>query len=189
MTQENNQPEISLSHDEHRATLWRRVFQSANTPSLIDWLLETHPEWKNAPRKKIADALRTSNPRSNAFTQEWREEHNRIKSQYFAHCRKLVEAAARPASATITTIAMRLRDQAPQVPIESANDFLALSRSLAPLKNVVLEVISDALVNGISDDPTEQESNSTVRDDEAERLMQIYLEADLDETLGPGSDV
>ena len=189
MTQENNQPEISLSHDEHRATLWRRVFQSANTPSLIDWLLETHPEWKNVPRKKIADALRTSNPRSNAFTQEWSEEHNRIKSQYIAHCRKLVEAAARPASATITTIAMRLRDQAPQVPIESANDFLALSRSLAPLKNVVLEVISDAFVNGISDDPTEQESDSAIRDDDPERFARTYLEGDFDETLDSGSDV
>ena len=189
MSRENDQPEISLSHEEHRETLWRRVFQGAATPSLIDWLVETHPEWKNASRKKIADALRTSNPHSNAFTQEWSEEYNRIKSQYFAHCQKLMETALRPTSAAISTIALRLRDHASKVPIESANDFYVLSRSLAPLKKVVLDVISDALINGISHDSTEQESDSTLRDDDAERFASIYSEGDPDETLGPGSDV
>ena len=189
MSTENNQPEISLSHEEHRETLWRRVFQGATTTSLIDWLLETHPEWKNVPRKKIADALRTSNPRSIAFTGEWSQEYNRINSQYFAHCRKIVETALRPASAAISTIAIKLREHASQVPIESANDFLALSRSLVPIKKVVLDVISDALINGNSDDPTEQVSDSTFRDDDAERLARIYSEGDLDEASGSGSDV
>ena len=189
MSRENNQPEISLSHEEHRATLWRRVFQCAATPSLIDWLVETHPEWKNASRKKIADALRTSNPHSNAFTQEWSREYNRINSQYFAACRKIVETATLPASAAISTIAKRLRDHAPKVPIKSANDFLALSRTLAPLKKVALEIISDALMDGIHDDQTEQVPDSTFRDDDAERFARIYSEGDLDETLGPGSDV
>ena len=189
MSRENNQPEISLSHEEHRATLWRRVFQGATTSSLIDWLLETHPEWKNVPRKKIADALRTSNPRSNAFTGEWSREYNRINAQYIAYCQKLVEAALRPASAAISAIAINLRQHAPDVPIETANDLLAASRSLVPIKKVVLDVISDALINGISDDPTEQVSDSTVPDDDAERLARIYFEGDLDETFGPGSDV
>ena len=189
MSTENNQPDISLSHEEHRATLWRRVFQGATTSSLIDWLLETHPEWKNVPRKKIADALRTSNPRSNAFTGEWSREYNRINAQYIAYCQKLVEAALRPASAAISAIAINLRQHAPDVPIETANDLLAASRSLVPIKKVVLDVISDALINGISDDPTEQVSDSTVPDDDAERLARIYFEGDLDETFGPGSDV
>ena len=189
MSSENNQPEISLSHEEHRATLWRRVFQGATTSSLIDWLVETHPEWEHVPRKKIADALRPSNPRSNAFSGEWSQEHNRIKSQYFAHCKKIVETSLRPASSAISTIAMRLREHAPNVPVESANDFLALSRSLVPIKKVVLDVISDALMNGISHDPTEQVSDPTVRDDDAERLARLYLEGNLDESFGPGSDV
>lgn len=189
MSSENHQPVISLTHEEHRATLWRRVFQGATTTSLIEWLMETHPEWENVPRKKIANALRTSNPRSNAFTQEWSEEYNRINSQYIAHCRKMVETALRPASAAISAIAINLRQSAPEVPIESANDLLAVSRSLVPIKKVVLDVISDALIKGISNDPTEQVSDSNVRDDDAERLARIYLEADLDETLGPGSDI
>ena len=189
MSPENNQSEVSLSHEEHRTTLWRRVFQGATTASLIDWLVETHPEWKNVPRKKIADALRTSNPRSNAFTQEWSEEYNRINSQYLAHCKRLVEAALRPASAAISTIAAKLRQSAPDIQIETANDLLAVSRSLVPIKKVVLDVISDANINGISDDPTNQISDSTVRDDEAERLARIYLEGDLDEAMGSGSDI
>ena len=189
MSQQNSQPQISLSHEEHRETLWRRVFQGATTTSLIDWLVETHPEWKNVPRKKIADALRTSNPRSNTFTGEWNREYTRINSQYIAHCKKLVEAALRPASAAISTIAVKLRDHASKVQIETANDLLAVSRSLVPIKKVVLDVISDALVNGISDDPTDQISDSTVRDDDAERLARIYLEGDLDEAMGSGSDV
>ena len=189
MSRENNQPEISLSHEEHREALWRRVFQGATTSLLIDWLVETHPEWKNASRKKIADALRTSNPHSNAFTGEWSREYNRINSQYFAHCKKIVETALRPGSAAISTLAIRLREHASKVPIESANDFLALSRSLVPIKKVVLDVISDALINGNSDDPTEQVPDSTFRDDDAERLARIYSEDNLDETLGPGSDI
>ena len=189
MSSENNQPEISLSHEEHRETLWRRVFQGATTTSLIDWLKETHPEWENLSRKKIADALRSSNPRSNAFTQEWRQEYTRINSQYIAHCQKLVEAALRPASAAISAIAIKLRQQASKVQIETANDFLSVSRSLVPIKKVVLDVISDALINGIPNDPTDQVSNPTIRDDDAERLARIYLEGDLDEALGPGSDV
>ena len=175
MSSENNQIEFSLSHEQHRATLWRRVFRGDTTASLIDWLIETHPEWKDVPRKKIADALRTSNPRSNVFTQEWREEHDRIKSQYFAHCQKLVQTALRPASAALSTLAIKLRDSAPNVPIETAHDFLTAARSLVPIKNVVLEVISDALMNGMPDDPTVQESNTTVRDDDAERFMRTYL--------------
>ncbi len=182
MSSESNQLEISLSHEEHRETLWRRVFQGATTTSLIDWLMETHPEWKNVPRKKIADALRTSNPRSNVFTQEWREEHNRIKSQYFAHCQKLVQTALRPASATLSTLAIKLRESAPNIQIETANDFLAAARSLVPIKNVVLDVISDALINGIPNDPTKQVPNPTVPDDDAERLARIYLEGNLDES-------
>ena len=189
MAPENNQLEITISHEEHRATLWRRVFQGATTTSLINWLVETHPEWENVPRKKIADALRTSNPRSNAFTGEWSEEYNRIKSQYVAHCKMLVEAALRPASAAISTIAVKLRQSAPDVQVETANDLLAVSRSLVPIKKVVLDVISDAHINGISDDPTDQISDSTIRDDEAERLARLYLEGDLDEALEPGSDV
>ena len=189
MSTENNQPEISISHEEHRATIWRRVFQGATTTSLIDWLKETHPEWENVSRKKIADALRTSNPRSNAFTGEWSEEYNRINSQYIAHCQKLVEAALRPASAAISTIAIKLRDHASKIPIETANDLLAVSRSLVPIKKVVLDVISDALINGVSYDPTEHVSDPTVRDDDAERLARIYFEGNHDETLGPGSDV
>lgn len=189
MSSENNQPEITISHEEHRATLWRRVFQGATTTSLIDWLKETHPEWENVSRKKIADALRTSNPRSNAFTQEWSREYNRINGQYIAYCQKLVEAALRPASAAISAIAINLRQQAPDVPIETANDLLAASRSLVPIKKVVLDVISDALINGISHDPTEQVSDPTIPDDDAERLARIYLEGNLDETLGPDSDI
>ena len=189
MSTDNIQPAITISHEEHRETLWRRVFQGATTTSLIDWLVETHPEWKNVPRKKIADALRTSNPRSNAFTGEWSREYNRINAQYIAYCQKLVEAALRPASAAISAIAINLRQHAPDVPIETANDLLAASRSLVPIKKVVLDVISDALINGISDDPTEQVSDSTVPDDDAERLARIYFEGDLDETFGPGSDV
>ncbi|MDE0043140.1 MAG: hypothetical protein OXT74_13970 [Candidatus Poribacteria bacterium] len=189
MSSENNQPEISLSHEEHRETLWRRVFQGATTTSLIDWLKETHPEWENVSRKKIADALRTSNPRSNAFTQEWSQEYTRINSQYIAHCQKLVEAALRPASAAISAIAIKLRQQASSVSIETANDLLAASRSLVPIKKVVLDVISDVLTNGVSNDRTDQTSDSTIRDDDAERLARIYLEGDLDEALGPGSDV
>ncbi|MDE0298535.1 MAG: hypothetical protein OXN17_07890 [Candidatus Poribacteria bacterium] len=189
MTPENNQPEISLTHEEHRATLWRRVFQGATTTSLIDWLVETHPEWENVPRKKIADALRNSNPRSNAFTQEWRQEYNRINSQYFAHCRRMVEAALRPASAAISTIAIKLRESASKIQIETANDLLAASRSLIPIKQVVLDVISDAITNGISDDQSEQISDSTVPDEDAERFARLYLEGDLDETLETGSDI
>ena len=139
--------------------------------------------------KKIADALRTSNPRSNAFTQEWSREYNRIKSQYIAHCTEIVETALRPGSAAISTLAIRLREHASKVPIESANDFLALSRSLVPIKTVVLDVISDALMNGIHDDQTEQVPHSTFRVDDAERFARIYSEGDLDETLGPGSDI
>ncbi len=189
MSSENHQPVISLTHEEHRATLWRRVFQGATTTSLIEWLMETHPEWETVPRKKIADALRTSNPRSNAFTQEWREQYNRINEQYIAYCQKIVEAALRPASAAISAIAINLRQSASEVPIETANDLLAVSRSLIPIKKVVLDVISDALINGNPNDPTQQVSDSNVPDDDAERLARIYLEADLDESLGLGSDV
>ena len=145
MSTENNQPEISLSHEEHRETLWRRVFQGATTTSLIDWLLETHPEWKNVPRKKIADALRTSNPRSIAFTGEWSQEYNRINSQYFAHCRKIVETALRPASDAISAIAEKLRQSAPKITIETADDLLAASRAIGPIKGVVREIISYTL--------------------------------------------
>ena len=144
---------------------------------------------EECPSKKNRGRTKNLHPRSNAFTGEWSREYNRINAQYIAYCQKLVEAALRPASAAISAIAINLRQHAPNVPIETANDLLAASRSLVPIKKVVLDVISDALINGISDDPTEQVSDSTVPDDDAERLARIYFEGDLDETFGPGSDV
>ena len=188
MSPENNQPEISLSHEEHRATLWRRVFQGANTPSLIDWLKETHPEWEHVTRKKIADALRTSNPRSNAFTKEWDDEYNRIKSQYFAACRKHLEAALQPASDAISAIAEKLRQSAPKITIETADDLLAASRAIGPIKGVVREIISYTLTSDTTNDRTEEEFNSTIPDEDAERIARSYFES-RDRESGDGSDV
>ena len=90
--------------------------------------MDKYPQWAHLGRKKSGDAARVSNPRSNKFSDEWRQIYERTLAHYREERRAHLEAAAGKASSAISHLVERVRSNVANVPVESAGDLLAVAR-------------------------------------------------------------
>ena len=147
---------VGLTPSERAESIHKRVHESATTGDIIDWLLRKHPEWKDAERKRIRDALRTCNPHSVACTPKWRNLYERSLAQFSAEQEMLLRATRAKALDVISTFIERLREVR-SVPIETAGDWQKLISGGAQL-------IRDILPPPIPTDP-QNEYNTESRHD------------------------
>ena len=166
--------EFNISFDDHKEAIRRRIYDAWGTSQVVDSWMQKYPQWAHLGRKKFRDAARVSNPRSNKFSNDWREIYERTLAHYHEERRAHLEAAAGKASIAISDLVERVRSNVANVLVESAHDLLAVARAINPLKFIALHETSN--INHGPDNPiTQNHSGDTV-----DRLMRYQKMAEDD---------
>ena len=109
---------VRLTDEERTESIRMRVYKSASTSDLIDWLLKRHPQWKNVAREQIQRALRTCNPYHSQCSQKWKILHSVTFGHFRSQQADIVETRRHKASDAFSDVLGRLTEVS-DVPIET----------------------------------------------------------------------
>ena len=134
---------LEISREDHLKAIAHRVYEGWGTTQIVDSWMEKYPRWAHLGRKPFRDAARVSNPRSNQFSNEYRQLYERSLALYREERRALLEATAGKASSAISEIIESVRSNVTNLPIDNVHDLLHLSRVINPLKDLALKATQE----------------------------------------------
>ena len=145
---------VRLTDEERTESIRMRVYKSASTSDLIDWLLKRHPEWKRAERDQIQKALRTCNPYHHQCSQKWKTLHSDTFGHFRTQQADIVETRRHKASDAFSDVLERL-SEVRDVPVETTTDIVNLTRA-------AVQILKDILPPPAPTDP-KHENNTESR--------------------------